>query len=175
VSVEEVLRSRLKPREDILGTEWRLWEHKTLNLHRAVLHWQATDRTPGLPRMSELVREQAESRFRIAWWRGFAFGALIEAEAVPPDLPAAEDCIDTRANAKGTWQWLIYACATAQVAVGVHTWTEGFLSPVYRGLLDCYRSAGYEVGSFRKEKDRLMKFLTAAAKLKGYRFQEFEA
>ena len=24
----------------------------------------------------------------------------------------------------------------AEVAVGVHTWTEGFLSPVYRDLLD---------------------------------------
>ena len=86
-----------------------------------------------------------------------------------------EDWIDTRANRRGTWQWAIYACAPAEVAVGVHTWTEGFLSPVYRDLLDYYGSLNYEVGSFRKEKDQLMKFLTAAARLKGFRFTEFEA
>ncbi len=44
-----------------------------------------------------------------------------------------------------------------------------------RHLLDCYGSLNYEVGSFRKEKDQLMKFLTAAARLKGFRFTEFEA
>ncbi len=132
MSVEEVMRSRLYLREDILETEWRLWEHKTLNIHRGVLHWRPTDQFSSLAQMSERVREQAESRFRVSWWRGFAFGALIEAETIPPDLSAMEDWIDTRANRRGTWQWAIYACAPAQIAVGVHTWQEGFLSPVYR-------------------------------------------
>lgn len=175
MAVEEILDTHLNSREDILGTEWRLWEHKTLNLHRGVLRWRAADRIASLPQMSESVREQVESRFRVAWWRGFAFGTLIEAETIPPDLPTIEDWIDTRANRQGTWQWAIYSCAPHRVAIGVHTWTEGFLSPVYRDLLDCYRSRDYEVGSFRKEKDRLMKFLTTVASLKGYRFKEFKA
>ena len=174
VSVEEVMRSRLYLREDILETEWRLWEHKTLNIHRGVLHWRPTDQFSSLTQMSERVREQAESRFRVAWWRGFAFGALIEAETIPRIFPPWRTG-STHGRTGGGHGSGRSASATAEVAVGVHTWTEGLLSPVYRDLLDCYGSLNYEVGSFRKEKDQFMKFLTAAARLKGFRFTEFEA
>jgi hypothetical protein len=174
LSIEEILSRHLEFRQDILGTEWQLWEHKTLNIHRGVLHWRSENREPVLSQMSQNIREQVESRFRIGWWRGFAFGVLIEAPAVPPDLSAIEDWIDVRANGKGTWQWIIYVCPKAGIAVGVHTWLEGYLSPVYQSLLASYQAQNYAVGSCKKDKGMLMEFLTTVRSLKRYGFKEFE-
>ena len=43
MSVAEVIGAQLRPRGHNLGPEWHLWEHKTLNIHRGVLHWQPVD------------------------------------------------------------------------------------------------------------------------------------
>jgi hypothetical protein len=51
---------------------------------------------------------------------------------------------------------------------------EVYLSPVYRDLAAHYQSTGIEVGSFTKEMDLLMKFLTAPARAKGIKLAEFE-
>ena len=62
MSVEEVMRSRLYLREDILETEWRLWEHKALNIARGVLHWRPTDQFSSLTQMSERVGRSRPNR-----------------------------------------------------------------------------------------------------------------
>ena len=85
-----------------------------------------------------------------------------------------DSSIDTRASKKGCWQWTVIAGTESQTAVGIHTWIEGYLSPVYREILKQYESAGWMVGDVKKEKDQLMKFLTSATRLKGIRFREFE-
>ena len=41
-------------------------------------------------------------------------------------------------------------------------WIEGYLSLVYRALLAGLEEQGYQVASVRKEKDGLMRLLTAA-------------
>jgi len=41
-------------------------------------------------------------------------------------------------------------------------------------LLNSYRSEGYEVGRFKIEKGKLMKFLTGVSALKGIRFRDYE-
>lgn len=51
----------------------------------------------------------------------------------------------------------------AQVALGVHTWMEAYLSPVYRNTLRVLEITGYQVSSARKEKDGLLKVLTGVA------------
>ncbi len=174
MSVGEILQSKLRPRESGSDPAWRVWEHKTFNIHRGVLHWRPAAESPTFDRISRSIREQVAASYRISWWRGFAFGALVEAPVVPEDVDAIESVIDVRVNAKGTWQWTILACPPARTVVGVHTWIEGYLSPVYRGLTDLYREQGYEVGTVRKEKDGLMKFLTTVAAWKRIRFEEFK-
>jgi hypothetical protein len=78
--------------------------------------------------------------------------------------------VDVRENEKGTWQWTLLACPAMKVAVGIHTWTSGYLSPVYQSLANHFKSEGYNVGNFKKEKDKLMAFLVA---ISGKKFEEY--
>jgi hypothetical protein len=174
MTVADVLQNRLRLRDDATDGEWQVWEHKTLNTHRGVLYWSPPESGLSYAEMAFRIRERVRTNYRVAWWRGFGFGVVIESKAIPPDISAIESHVDARASGRGTWQWTVLACKVSETAVGVHTWTEGFLSPVYRQLLARCESEGWAVGSFKKEKDRLMQFLTAAARLKGYRLREFE-
>lgn len=166
--------SRLRLRDEDTSPEWQVWERKTLNIHRGVLHWRPTDAHLTYTEMATEIRRTVKEKFKVSWWRGFGFGVLIDATAIPDDISAIEESVDARASSKGTWQWTVFACEPAQIAVGVHTWTEGYLSPVFRDLLAGYESQGWTVGRFKKEKDALIKFLMAAARLKGFRPREFE-
>ncbi len=54
-----------------------------------------------------------------------------------------------------------------KTAFGVHTWREAYLTPVYRSLLDHFRSEGCRIGNFKKEKGPLMNFIISGARLHG--------
>lgn len=174
MTLAEALQTHLRLREDAGDAEWQVWEHKTFNIHRGVLCWRPSRSHLSFAEMTALVRESVKAHYPVSWWRGFGFGVLIEARALPPDLADIDDAIATRAAEKGTWQWTVFACEPARTCIGVHTWTEGYLSPVYRQLIARYESLGWSVGSFKKEKDHLMQFLTAAARIKGHGLHEFE-
>jgi len=174
-ALDEILSERLRLDEERSTPEWRRWEHRTLNRHRGVLHWRPARDVSSLQEIASAVREQARSWFRVAWWRGFAFGVIVELPRLPGDAASALDSIDTRANAQGTWQWTVLAGSESGAAIGVHTWMEGWLSPPFRGILEYYESLGMSVGRFTKEKDALLRFLTGTASLKGIRFPEFRS
>src|SRR5262249_51214192 len=70
---------------------------------------------------------------------------------------------DSYENSKGTMQWVVLLSGDGHAATGVHTWVEGFLSPVYRSILQRLQQRGYQITSIRKEKDGLLKFLTSVA------------
>ena len=173
-TVDGILEKRLRLRDAPGHGEWRLWEYKSFNMHRGVLHWQPVGDPLSCGELAQAIRQRVKDTYRVSWWRGMAFGALVEVRDLPEDVTSIDASIDTRSNSQGTWQWLALVCREAKVAIGVHTWTEGYLTPAYRELLAHYESSGYRTGSFKKEKDRLIQFLTAAAKLKGFRFREFE-
>ncbi len=173
MSVEEMFQTMLRLREPVAGPEWQIWEHKTFNIHRGVLRWRPQDPLT-FGKMSQAVLEQVKTSFRVSWWRGFGFGVLIEVPALPEDLAAIDATIGTRANSKGTWQWTVLACPTLETAVGVHTWAEGYLAPLYRALIGHFESLRFEVGSFKKDKGALLQFLTGVARLKGLKIAEFE-
>jgi hypothetical protein len=172
--VDDVLQTRLRCRQSGANSDWRIWEHKTFNMHRGVVQWRLNHEAMSYDQMAQAVSERVQESFRLSWWRGFAFGALIESPTIPQDIAKIEATIDTRANSKGTWEWTVLACPQAQITVGVHTWAEVYLSPVYRGLIAYYESIGFQVGSFKKEKDKLMQFLTTVGRFKGPKFVEFE-
>jgi hypothetical protein len=174
MTVDDVLQTRLRCRESDVNSDWRVWEHKTFNMHRDVVQWRLTQEPPSFEQMVRAVSTQVQQSFRLSWWRGFAFGVLIESPAIPQDAANIEATIDTPANSKGTWQWTILACPQARIALGVHAWAEVYLSPVYRGLIAHYEAMGFQVGSFKEEKDKLVQFLTTVGKLKGPEFVEFE-
>ena len=87
----------------------------------------------------------------------------MELNAKPDSFKIIDQYIDARENAKGTWQWVILAFPKANAAVGVHTWTEGYTSSVFRDLLKAWEATGFRAESFKKEPDKLMRFLLAAA------------
>jgi hypothetical protein len=174
MAISQALQTRLQLRESTLGNEWQIWEHKTFNIHRGVLHWRPTIANLSYVDMVAQIREQVKANYSISWWRGFAFGVVIESPEIPADISMIEESIDTRASSKGTWQWTVFICEPTQTLIGIHTWTEGYLSPAYRDLLKHFESLSWTVGSFKKEKDKLMQFLTAISSLKRIKLQEFE-
>ena len=71
--------------------------------------------------------------------------------------------VDIRENAKGTLQWVILVASDSKAAIGIHTWMEAYLSPVYRSIIQGLGKGGYLVATVMREKDGFMRFLTAAA------------
>ena len=70
-----------------------------------------------------------------------------------------------------------------RAALGVHTWIEGYLGPVYRRIVEQLANAGYRVANARRRKDGLMKFLTSTVDvdvaigsfgMRRTRFQDFQ-
>jgi hypothetical protein len=158
--ITALARDRLSDRSDLSEPGWHFWERRNLNLHRVVGLWSR----PPAPRAEESdslpVRAALGRHFRRSWWRGLAFGVIVESDEVLLGPEASKELIDGRENAAGTWQWLVQVAPARKVVVGVHTWIEGFLSPLYRGLLDGL-AREYQVVSLRKDRDGLMRLLTS--------------
>jgi hypothetical protein len=151
----------LRARGDIPESEWCFWEKRNLNIHRVVGLWTggpSSARTIGKETRATLARH-----FRRAWWRGLGFGAVVEVRDIEGFPEEFRELVDGRENSKGTWQWVVLVSPEHRKAAGLHTWIEGYLSPVYRALLAFLHEQGFEIESVRREKDGLMKVLTAAS------------
>jgi hypothetical protein len=170
-ALEPILAKRLKPSPGALPA-WLAWQHKTLNIHRGVLlHWTALN--PTWHELSQQTIAAAQRSFKSSWWRGFGFGAVLEVSSLPVDCECVIESISVRAHTH-TWQWVILVAHHDNVVLGIHTWQEGYLSPVYRELVAHFESEGLTVGSFAKEPDRLLKFLLQVGQLKGVRYDRFK-
>lgn len=155
----------LRPRADLREPGWMFWELRTLNRHRVVGLLREPRPFASAQDLESAIRGAVSRNFRRAWWRGLAFGAVAQVGAAslsPDDLKVL---VDGRENSRGTLQWVILLAGDPPTALGVHTWMETFLSPVYRGALQALGPTGYRVSSAVKDKDGLMKFLTGAADL----------
>ena len=151
---------RLLPIESSGDADWRFWEKRSLNLHRVVGLW--THGSSSAREVGVEARGAIGKGFRGAWWRGLGFGIVVEVRNVESYPEAFLPLVDGRENRAGTWQWVILVSATGRKAAGLHTWIEGYPSPVYRGLLERLDERGFAIESARKDKDGLMKLLTAA-------------
>src|SRR3954469_7232757 len=134
MNVEEALAPRLHRRDDLSNGEWSLWEHRTWNMHRGVLHWRPRQDPAGWSEVELAVRERVRPAYRPSWWRGFAFGVVAEVGKMPADAGSALGALDTRNNRRGTWQWAVLVARQEWLAVGLHTWMEGYLSEPFRAL-----------------------------------------
>lgn len=157
------LQRALRPRNDLREPGWMFWELRTLNMHRVVGFLKEYRQFADAHDLEAEIRGVVSRNFKTSWWRGMAYGVVAEVAAIslsPDDLKIV---VDVRENSKGTLQWIILAGGHAQVAVGVHTWMEAYLSPVYRGTLQALAETGYRVSTATRDKDGLMKFLTGVA------------
>jgi hypothetical protein len=134
-------------------------------MHRVVGLLNEYRQFPDAHGLEAEIRGVVARNFKRSWWRGMAYGVVAQVAAIslsPDDLKVL---VDVRENQKGTLQWVILVANDARSALGVHTWMEAYLSPVYRGTLQALADTGCKVASARKGKDGLMKFLTAGADL----------
>jgi hypothetical protein len=155
----------LKLRSDLSVPGWMFWELRTLNRHRVVGFLKAHRTFQSARDLNDEFRGVLSREFKRAWWRGIAYGVVVDVDAIslkPDDLKVL---VDVRENAQGDVQWIVLSSSAARVALGVHTWVEAYLSPAYRAILLSLESAKYHVTSVKREKDGLMKFLTGVANL----------
>jgi hypothetical protein len=109
------------------------------------------------------LRDALGGTFKRSWWRGIAYGVVVDVTSVTLTEDDLKTLVDVRENSKGDLQWVILVARDAGVALGVHTWIEAYLSPVYRAVVEILMQSGCKVTSVRREKDGLMKFLTPIA------------
>lgn len=153
----------MRPRSDLLEPGWMFWELRTINIHRVVGLASEYRQFANAQELGMEIRGVLARNFKRAWWRGIAYGVVAEVSALslsPDDLKLL---VDVRENPKGDLQWVILVASHARTALGVHTWIEGYLSPVYRNILETLAAKGYQIASVKREKDGLTKFLTAVA------------
>jgi len=158
-----VTPKEMQLRSDVLEPSWTFWERRTLNIHRVVGLSRTDLRVTDARTLDAQLRATFARNFKRAWWRGIAYGAIVNVGTLaltPDDLKIL---VDEYENNKGTMQWVILLAGDARKATGVHTWIEGFLSPVYRAVLQSLSDNGYQIESVMKEKNGLMRFLTAVA------------
>jgi len=156
---------RLTLRTDLAEPGWTFWELRTLNMHRVIGLLTGDREFDDARQLEAAIRGAVSRHFKRAWWRGMAYGAVVQAGAISLGADDLKRLVDVRENAQGTLQWVILVSSHAPVALGVHTWMEAYLSPVYRGALQALTAHAYRVASATKEKDGLMKFLTGVADL----------
>ncbi len=160
----DFIHNRLKPMPADLPPQWQLWQHKTLNLHRGILHWDATSSPVTLDQIQSEVRSVVRECFCPSWWRGFGFGAIVSLADADDSFGRVVDLVDARNNGKGTWQWIVLHFPESQAAFGICTWTEGYLAPVYRDLIAAFQAAGIICDSHKKDMDAVMKTLLTIQK-----------
>jgi len=165
IIASSAMRRELRPRNDFGEPGWTFWELRTLNLHRVVGLLNGYRQFADAHDLGAEIRAVVSRNFKRSWWRGMAYGVVAEVAAISLSPDDLKMLVDVRENSKGTLQWVILAASDPRVALGVHTWIEGYLSPVYRRTLQALAETGYQVASAKREKDGVMKFLTGVADL----------
>ncbi len=156
---------KLRLRTDAREPGWTFWELRTLNMHRVVGLLREDRPLADARALEASIRGAVSRRFKCSWWRGMGFGVVAQVAALPLRPDDLKVLVDVRENSKGTLQWVVLVARATPVAVGVHTWMETYLSPVYRGILQGLGAGGYQISSATRDKDGLMKVLTGVADL----------
>lgn len=156
---KHVFEKRLKRKASALPPEWQLWQYKSLNMHRGVIYLDARDVRFNLSDLEQRVRQTVAKEFSPSWWRGFGFGVVVAIEDFDESIFDAARLIDLRDNSAGCWQWLVLAFPSWPTAVGIQTWTEGYLGPAYNDLMARLQQAGFQCERYRQDMDQLMKSL----------------
>jgi hypothetical protein len=143
MDIDPFIGERLKRLDVDFGREWSIWEHKTFNMHGAVVHWDAENLEPTISDIQKNIRDLIQGQFKVGFWRGFGFGAVIELRDLPDDISGFEKIVDQRDNRNGTWQWTIVIGNKSKKYLSNHTWAKGYLTPVYESLLTRLNSSGY--------------------------------
>jgi len=180
ISLPSIISSTVTPRKmrlrsDINEPGWTFWELKNLNMHRVVGLRRAGISATDAASLDAALRAALARNFKRAWWRGIAYGVIIDVGTLTLTADDLKVLVDVYENNKGTMQWVILLAGDARHATGVHTWIEGFLSPVYRDVLQKLAENGCRISSAMRDKTGLLKFLTAVGDARAEAFTGHKA
>ena len=150
-------------RADLTVPDWTFWELRTLNRHRVAGLLRARRPFASVQQLNDEIRGVLSREFKRAWWRGIAYGVVVDISTISLKAEDLKALVDVRENSRGDVQWVVLAAVDRQVALGVHTWMQAYLSPAYEAILLSLQSARFRITSVKREKDGLMKFLTGVA------------
>jgi hypothetical protein len=150
-------------RTDLVVPDWTFWELRTFNRHRVVGLFEAHHSFGSVRQLDDEIRGLLSREFRRSWWRGIAYGVVVDVSTISLNPDDLKELVDVRENRRGDVQWVVLTAVDRQVAIGVHTWIEAYLTPTYQEILLSLKSAGFQITGVKREKDGLMKFLTGVA------------
>jgi len=162
---EIVSEKRLRPRRDVAEQGWSFWELRNLNMHRVVGYHRALRRYSEPRELERDIRATVSRHFKRSWWRGMAYGVVVHPVSLD-SLASVLDIVDNRDNRRGTLQWVVAISPDSRAAVAVHTWIEGYLSPVYRQILERLERERVDVSSMTRPRDGLAGVLFDVADLR---------
>jgi hypothetical protein len=141
---------------------YHLWRYSSFNTYRGVIELEKSTPTKVADLETEIRGIVAkEFRPKRSWLRGFAFGACVAAPLFPRDAERLPDCIDIYNRFGGVWQWLVYVAMDQRLACAIHTWSEGYLSPVLRRLVGEIEASGISCPTFVRKKGPIFGFAEA--------------
>ena len=161
------VQRELQPRNDLREPGWTFWELRTLNMHRVVGLLHEHREFLDAHDFEATIRRVVSRNFKTSWWRGMGYGIVAEVAVSSLRDNDLKVLVDGRENSKGTLQWVVLVARDARVAVGVHTWMETYLSPVYRNTLQALaqlsQPEGQGTGKVNKNNVRSQKVSTTIA------------
>ena len=149
-------------REDTEDSE-RLLDAKHFNRHCAIYSLEYRNGNFLPTEYIQSTRKRILSLTKPNFLRGLGFGTILESRDYLPGIENLHEAIDTRQKEKSVWQWLIVKLENPRICIGIHTWMHVFLTKYYNHYLNEFRKEGYQVESFKKEKDKIMAFLSKFA------------
>jgi hypothetical protein len=141
-----------------------LWRKKTANIFRGVIEIPCPSMDAAS--ISDEIRLLVKKEFEPDFFVPFAFGTVLHCQTGAPSIAEMAALIDTKSRSEGTWQWLIVTDHDSRRAYGVHTWMQGYLTPVYQQLLKQLEQENYQCSSMAREPDKLFtRFWSVNARL----------
>src|SRR5262245_66565747 len=83
-------------RTDLTVPGWMFWELRTLNRHRVVGLLKAHRAFATAQDLNDEIRSVLAREFKRAWWRGIAYGAVVQVDAAALKRDDMERMVDVR-------------------------------------------------------------------------------
>ena len=155
--MRNIILSKLKQEIEVPEVNGTLFVHKTFKMHRCVL---LANPEQEINRTAEEIRAIVLSYQKSSFFRGMGFGVILKVASIAAVQEEFQSSINTATKSQGIWQWTILHSSKDRQAIGFHTWTEGFISDIFRSILIQFSSDGYRVSDHKAEMAGFFKFMT---------------
>lgn len=90
------------------------------------------------------IRKGVLEEFKPRPGRGLGYGVVFRVKHFHKESIQFSTFVDKRNRRGGVWQWGIVISEEEKALLGIHTWVDGYLRPVYDSIIQQYVKLGYE-------------------------------